>query len=231
MDLPSEEKLCIPYFLLQSMTECATKLREGTPDQIAHHGLIKLLVEDALHTYIVPLSQENFRNMTKDEDIRMLSKELTSSNSEEKEKTPAEKKETGQETLAKTPKGEQRGKQERNQVAKIEGAKTTLTSREKRLQSKVERTEKVHVSEGTPRAASAKLKEKAPSAKKAKTVPYISTGKLKPASTGSQKSTTKGISTGSPEKGKQKEKTTEILSREAVVVLATLSTSPQPKGK
>ena len=56
MDLPSEKKLSIPYFLLQSMTECATKLREGMPDQIANHGLIKLLVEDALHTYIVPLS-------------------------------------------------------------------------------------------------------------------------------------------------------------------------------
>lgn len=56
MDLPSEKKLSIPYFLLQSMTKCATKLREGTPDQIAHHGLIKLLVEDALHMYTVPLS-------------------------------------------------------------------------------------------------------------------------------------------------------------------------------
>ena len=32
MDLPSENKLSIPYFLLQSMTECATKLKEGTPD-------------------------------------------------------------------------------------------------------------------------------------------------------------------------------------------------------
>jgi len=32
MDLPSKQKLSIPYFLLQSMIECATKLREGTPD-------------------------------------------------------------------------------------------------------------------------------------------------------------------------------------------------------
>ena len=42
------------------MIECATKLREGTPDQLAHHGLIKLLVEDALHTYTVPISWEFF---------------------------------------------------------------------------------------------------------------------------------------------------------------------------
>ena len=100
MDLPSEKKLSIPYFLLQSMTECAIKLRQGMPDQIAHHGLIKLLMDDALHTYTVPLSWETFRNLTKDDDIRMLAKELTSSSSEEKEHTQAEKKETGQETLA-----------------------------------------------------------------------------------------------------------------------------------
>ena len=96
MDLPSENKLSIPYFLLQSMTECATKLREGTPDQVAHHGLIKLLVEDALHTYTVPLSWEAFRNLTKDGDIKMLTEELGSSSSEEKESVPTEKKGKGQ---------------------------------------------------------------------------------------------------------------------------------------
>ena len=89
MDLPAEDKLSIPYFLLQSMAECAIKLREGTPDQVAHHGLIKLLVEDALHTYKIPLSWEAFRNLTKDSDIRMLTKEPTSSSSEEKKSARA----------------------------------------------------------------------------------------------------------------------------------------------
>lgn len=56
MYLPTEQKLSIPYFLLQSLIECGTKLKEGTPDQLVHHRLIKLLVEDAFHTYIVPLS-------------------------------------------------------------------------------------------------------------------------------------------------------------------------------
>lgn len=71
------------------MIECATKLREGTPDQLAHHGLIKLLVEDALHTFTVPLSWEFFQSMTKDDDIRVLAEELSSSSSEEKEHTQA----------------------------------------------------------------------------------------------------------------------------------------------
>jgi len=56
MDLPIEQKLSIPYFLLQSLMECGTKMKEGTPDQLAHHGLIKLLVEDALHTNTLFLS-------------------------------------------------------------------------------------------------------------------------------------------------------------------------------
>ena len=42
MDLPPKQKLSIPYFLLQSLIECGTKLKEGTSDQLAHHGLIKL---------------------------------------------------------------------------------------------------------------------------------------------------------------------------------------------
>ena len=64
-ELPVEKKLSIPYFLLQSLIECATKLKDGIPDQVAHHGLIKLLVEDALHSYKVPLSWESFRNLTR----------------------------------------------------------------------------------------------------------------------------------------------------------------------
>ena len=119
--------------------------------------------------------------------------------------TQAEKKGKGQETLAKTPKKEQKGNQERNQAAKTEGDKTTLTPREKRLQSRMERTKKVHVSEGTSKAATTKLKGKAPTAKQDTVVLSVPTGSL--------------------EKGQQKEKLVEILAKEAAPVLATLSTS------
>ena len=44
-------------------------------------------------------------------------------------------------------------------------------------------------------------------------------------STGTQKTATTGLSTGSLGKGQQKEKLAEILAREAAPVLATLSTS------
>lgn len=107
MDLPTEQKLSIPYFLLQSLMECGTKLKEGTPDQLTHHGLIKLLVEDALHTYTVPLSSEIFRNMSKDDDIQILAEELTSSSSEEREHIEAKEKTKGKETQDRPPLEEQ----------------------------------------------------------------------------------------------------------------------------
>ena len=88
MDLPAAKKLSIPYFLLQSLIECGTKLNEGISDQWAHHGLIKLLVEDALHTYMVPISWEIFRNMSRNDSIITLAENITpSSRLEEGEKT------------------------------------------------------------------------------------------------------------------------------------------------
>ena len=54
---------------------------------------------------------------------------------------------------------------------------------------------------------------------------------MKIVSTGSQKTVTTGLSTGSLEIEEKKGKSLEILAREAAAVLATLSTSPKQKGK
>ena len=105
--------------------------------------------------------------MYKDDDNRILAEELTSSSSEEKEHIEAEKKAKGQETPGKPPKQGQKETREKGQVAeaKTVGGKMTQTPMEKRLQSRAERTEKVQASEGTPKTATAKLKEKAPPTK------------------------------------------------------------------
>ena len=87
VDLPAARKLSLPYFLLQSLIECGTKLNARVRDQLAHHGLIKLLVEDALHTYTIPIAWEIFRNMTREDDIKTLTDELSPSGSEEEEQT------------------------------------------------------------------------------------------------------------------------------------------------
>ena len=87
MDLPPAKKLSIPYFLIESLSECGTNLNAGVPNQLAHHGLIKLLVEAALHTYIVPIAWEIFKNMSSDDNIRTLAENIIPSSSDEGEQT------------------------------------------------------------------------------------------------------------------------------------------------
>lgn len=85
MDIPTPQKVSIPYFLLQYLIDSSIKLKEGGPDQLAHHGLIKLLVEEALHTFTIPISWEIFKNMTGEDDIKALTYDLIPSESEGEE--------------------------------------------------------------------------------------------------------------------------------------------------
>lgn len=157
-DLPVEKKLSISYFLLQSLMECASKLREGLPDQVAHHGLIKLIVEDALHSYKVPLAWEAFRNLTKDGDIKMLAEEGGSSSSGEKEPVATKEKETSK----KTPTGQKKGKKKKQATKDAEEEMKThvLTARAKRLQDRTEQAERIHVSASTSTVPATKSKAK-----------------------------------------------------------------------
>lgn len=74
-------------------------------------------MEDALHTYTIPLSWEIFRNVSKDDDIRILAKELTSSSSEEGEHTEAGEKTSGKETQDKQAQVGQKVKEGKGQIA------------------------------------------------------------------------------------------------------------------
>jgi len=56
MDTPTPQKLNIPYFLLQFLIDSSIKSKSRGPNQLAHHGLIKLLVEDAIHTFTIPIA-------------------------------------------------------------------------------------------------------------------------------------------------------------------------------
>jgi len=60
MDTPTLQKLSIPYFLLQSLIDSSTKVQARNSGQLAHHGLIKILVEEALHTFTLPIAWEVF---------------------------------------------------------------------------------------------------------------------------------------------------------------------------
>ena len=139
----------------------------------------------------------------------------------------------GKETQDRPPQKKKKEKQEKGQAAepKTVGGIKVQTPREKRLQIRAERTDKVQAGEGTPKATTAKSKEKAPPAKQAKTVKIVSIGSPKTASTGRQKIVSTGLSTGSLKTEQQREKSPEILAREVVTMLATLSTSPKQKEK
>ena len=53
--------------------------------QIYHQGLIKILVEEALHTFTLAIAWEVFRNMTAKDDINALTYDVNPTDSEEEE--------------------------------------------------------------------------------------------------------------------------------------------------
>ena len=184
IDLPAKQRLSIPYFLLQSLMECSTKLKDGIPDQVAHHGLVKLLVEDALHSYKVPLAWESFRNLTREGDIKMLLEETGSSSGEEEEPAAESKKGKSQKIPTPTQKKERKEKEE----GKDDRAKEDtpiLSAREKRLKSRAVKTEVFPVSPSTSSAPAVKAKSKIHAAKQEKVVTVASAGTQKQASRGS----------------------------------------------
>lgn len=81
----SPQKLNIPYFLLQSLIDSSIKFKARSLDQLAHHGLIKILMEEALHTFTIPIAWEIFRNMTAEDDIKALTYDINPSDSGEEE--------------------------------------------------------------------------------------------------------------------------------------------------
>ena len=176
-DLPVENRSSASLISCYSLSlNVLRKLKEGIPDQVAHHGLIKLLVEYALHSYKVPLAWEAFRNLTKDGDIKMLAEEGGSSSTEEKESVATKEKETGKKTTSTVQKKGKEKKQATKDVGE-EMETPVLTARENRLQGRIEQSERVHVSTSTPTVPATKPKAKIQTEKKAKVVTPVATGK------------------------------------------------------
>ena len=62
-DTPPQNKLSIPYFLLQSTIDMSIKVQEGNHQKLAHHGLIRLIIEDALQNLRLPITWATLRDM------------------------------------------------------------------------------------------------------------------------------------------------------------------------
>lgn len=131
MDTPTPQKLSIPYFLLQSLIDSSINLKAGGLDQLAHHGLIKLLVEEALHTFTIPIAWEIFRNMTREDDIKALTCDLSPSESEGEEQKGEEGEETKEQTKEKNTKIEKKETKPEEEETKIEQEETKPAKTEK----------------------------------------------------------------------------------------------------
>lgn len=71
-DTPPQNRLSIPYSLLQSVIDISMKVQEGNHQQLAHHGLITLIMEDALQNLRIPITWAIFKDMQTKEDIKAL---------------------------------------------------------------------------------------------------------------------------------------------------------------
>jgi len=73
-------------------------VQEGNSQQLSHHGLIKILIEDSLQNLRIPIQCSVFRDMQAEEDIKALTSDVSPTVSEEEEEeTEAEGEEVEQE--------------------------------------------------------------------------------------------------------------------------------------
>ena len=66
-DLPLDQSLNIPYFLMHSIRDMIHRIKEGKHQHLAHHGLIKIIVEDALNKLKSPIPWSNFIDVDRED--------------------------------------------------------------------------------------------------------------------------------------------------------------------
>jgi len=64
------QRFSIPYFLLQSLMDSSSKVKKGNSQPLAHHGLIRILIEDALLNPRIPITWTIFNELPVEDDIR-----------------------------------------------------------------------------------------------------------------------------------------------------------------
>jgi len=86
IETPVHQRLNIPYFLMQSLIDSNNKVKEGNSQQLVHHGLIRILIKDALQSLTIPITWSVFRNLPAEDEIKTLTYDVSPSVSEEEEK-------------------------------------------------------------------------------------------------------------------------------------------------
>ena len=83
----------MPYFLVQSMINMSIKVQEGKRHQLAHHGLIKLILEDSLQNLRFPIAWTTFTDMQEEGEIKSIEYDRSPTASEGEEETKEENEE------------------------------------------------------------------------------------------------------------------------------------------
>ena len=125
-DIPPQNRLSIPYFLLQSMIDMNIKVQEGKHQQLAHNGLIKVILEDALQNLRLPITWTTFREMQAGGAIQALEYDKSPTASERQEETEEENEEETQE-------GKQEEKEEENEEETEEETKEETNDQSEEL--------------------------------------------------------------------------------------------------
>ena len=71
-ETPPQNRLSIPYFLLQLVIDMNIKVQEGKHQQLAHHGLTKIILEYALQNLRFLITLTTFRDMEVEGEIKAL---------------------------------------------------------------------------------------------------------------------------------------------------------------
>ena len=62
-----KKNLSIPYFLLQTLREMSAKVQRGKKEALTNHGILKLIISDALERHFPKVSWEEFIAMSDEE--------------------------------------------------------------------------------------------------------------------------------------------------------------------
>lgn len=90
VETPVHQRLSIPYFLMQSLIVSNNKVKEGNSQQLVHHGLIRILIKDALKSLRIPITWSLFRNLPAEDEIKTLTYDVSPSVIEEEAKQEEE---------------------------------------------------------------------------------------------------------------------------------------------
>ena len=75
---------------MKSLIDSNNKVKEVNSQQLVHHGLIKILIKDALQNLRIPITWSVFINLPAEDEIKTLTHDINPSISEEEAKKEEE---------------------------------------------------------------------------------------------------------------------------------------------